>query len=283
VSGRTGEFWWTVVDAERHPLGVWQCERRWPASYAARGRGLSAVVVTNGPLMGKHLLMQREATKPNVVAELGLLATIGALLGALVSRRRSKTGWGAAVSCLVAITIGWWHCFTGWQPCGGVTGRRVTGSRTTFAGEGPRHAWIGRRDLPFASYAIGQGDLPDDLIEGLGGLIRVVRHGDVPETEWHDHDRDPELARMAEKRGVVAWALVPLGEGQEPVGVLVVVGSAHRTALEAGRLLQRLGARDAVATDLRRCAYLRVGGYDLVGPPPFSRQGIQHYGLYCGT
>jgi hypothetical protein len=279
VVANDGDFTYTVVDPRRHPLVVWQRRSRRPRDYERSAEALGAAVVTNGPLMGKKLLFGRNSDREQVAVDLALFTLAGALAGWALSPRAVR-GLGAVLGSVVAAPAAVWRVLSRWESCGAVASATLSVRETeTFDHEGPRHAWIGRSGVDFSTYAIGQGELPvDEVVEGVGGLLRVLCDGVIPRD-------DPEFARLGHKCGVVAWALAPRQPtwtaAGDVTGVLVVAGATQRTALDAAQTLAALGARDAVATDLRLCVLLRAGGALHVGPPAFSRQMIQQYGLAC--
>lgn len=284
VTGQFGSVHWVVVDPARHPLTVW---RGHPSG--RRATALDAVVVTNGPMMGRRLLRRWKVTR-------GLLAAVptatGAVLGVAVGvtvARRSRQGlaglgagagaaFGLAGAAAVAIGL-----LSAWTPCGVVRGAAAgIDDCRDFDDEGRGHAWLGRATggdpgaTGFASIGIGDGPLPDTVVEGTGGLVRLVRD--------HQVATGGDLTRLAGRRGTAAWGLVPtsgLDDQGEPDGVVVVIGSATLDVAEAAVVLQAMGARHAVAADPSGCALLVAGGRVLVGPPSWVRRRIQVYGLAC--
>ncbi len=264
-----------VVDPVRHPLRVWRRRSDAPTGYSAAARALGVAVFTNGPMMGKRVWPGVKVTRALVACELAgaLLAgrmlggPPGALLGGAMSAARS---------------------FRHWEPCGFVAGAgEGCARRRSFDGESARHGWIGRTGLPFGTYAVGCGDLPEDVVEGLGGLLLLVAGGRVVSGSGAGADLDA----LGAKSGVAAWGLVPLGEGElsangsgagaRPAGVLAVLGSPRMTAATAAGVLAGLGTDAAVGTDQRGAVMLGLGGTCVIRPP-WHRQAMQDYGLCCG-
>jgi hypothetical protein len=128
--------------------------------------------------------------------------------------------------------------------------------------------------------------LPPDLVEGAGGLIRLVRDFAPAGSRAEHAARDRDFLELKQKRGVVAWGLAPIETGQVsgggvPAGVLVVLGSKDATAAAAADQLCQAGVRDAVATDQRGMVMLGSRGRFMIGPPTALRQAIQVYGFCC--
>jgi hypothetical protein len=276
VSGQAGTGWWAVIDPTQHPLFVWRQTERGPFAYGRTALKLDAVVFSNGPMMGKRLGSRWKMGRRTAMAEVGAWTVLGGLAGLAASRGRLVAGLvGGGIGGVVA----WKRAFTNWLACGTVRSRLgAFEDGRNFDDEGRRHAWLGRRGRAFEAYAIGDGDLPADAVEGAGGLIRVLRDGRIAR-------EDPDFVELRHKRGCVVWSLLPLdpnARGRTNDGVLVVFGSQHADLEEAAVWLQRVGARDAVATDQRAMIMLGGRGRCWIGPPQPHRQGMQQYGFCCG-
>ena len=271
---------WVLVDPGRHRLEVWRREGRGLASYAASATRLDAAVFTNGPMMGKRLPSGRKLSRTSAAADAAVsvlvLAASGAAVGHVTGQRRPFAAAGAAVGAVRA----WRRCFAGWSSCGAAaSAANALRERATFDEEGRRHAWLGRFGPGFASYAVGHGDLPHDVTEGVGGLILLVRDFAVVSPGASEDEPGFDLAQLGRKRGVVAWALIPLEQPGE--GLLAILGSRQLDAATAAHALAAAGARDAVAADQSSCAMMGARTAFLVGPPPLHRQAMQTYGMGC--
>jgi hypothetical protein len=280
ISGRIADTAWAVVDPQRHPLFVWARASRLPGSYARSAQALDAVVVTNGPMMGKRLPGGRKVTRSWLPVEFALRGAIGASAGVLAGSRRRTPGPDGLIGAAVGVAIAAARSFTRWMPCGTVRGAGVD-DRRNFDSEGARHAWFGRRPgTGFDAYGIGDGDLPADVVEGMGGLILLVRDylvvGRVPGEPGYRRD----FAELGRKRGVVAWGLLPAAGGSD-TGVLVVLGGRGLDAVTAADALVSMGARDAVATDQSGSVLMGSRHTWLLRRPNLLRQSMQNYGLCC--
>lgn len=264
-----------VVDPMRHPLRVWRRCSDAPTGYSAAARALGAAVFTNGPMMGKRVFPGVKVTRARVAVELAGALLAGGALGGLAG-----AVLGGAISAA--------RSFRHWEPCGFIAGAgEGCTRRRSFDGESARHSWIGRTGVPFGTYAVGYGDLPEDVVEGVGGLLLLVAGGRVVSGPGAGADLDA----LGDKPGVAAWGLVPLGESgasadgggaaARPAGVLAVLGSPRMTAAAAAGLLAGLGADAAVGTDQRGAVMLGVGATCVIRPP-WHRQAMQDYGLCCG-
>jgi hypothetical protein len=288
LGGAGRQCQWFVVDPDRHPLHVWR-RRPGVSSYAGTAVDLGAAVFSNGPMMGRRLPGVGKLTRSRVglllaggtaVGTVGGIAAAGAARSADVAVP-ARSGAAALLGAVAGVAAGYAAGFTRWVPCGGVRGAAAgIEDGRDFDGEGTRHAWFGRRDRAFASYAIGDGDLPSDVAEGMGGLIALVRdHRVVDGPPGHPaHRRDFE--ELSDKPGVVAWGLAPVG-GSAGGGVLMVFGGRRLTAAQAAQALQAVGARDAVATDQSGSVLLGSGEQLRLPRPTPPRQSMQTYGLYC--
>jgi hypothetical protein len=274
---------WALVDPERHPLHVWKRSAPVCWSYARTARTLGATLFTNGPMMGKRLARTGKVTRTRVPAEfLGWVAA-GAGLGAgLAGLPRRRGRWlGGTVGSAAGALVAWRRSFTGWVPCGLVVGQagRID-DRRDFDGEGARHAWLGRFGIDFASYQIGDGELPSDVAEGMGGLIRLLHDYQIVGRRKGEPHYDRDFAELAAKKGVVAWALVPTGDRHD-AGVVLVLGGRMLDAASAASLLHGIGARDAAATDQSGSVMMGSGNLCILPTPSLLRQSMQVYGLYC--
>jgi hypothetical protein len=276
VSGQAGRAWWAVIDPTQHPLSVWRLTERGPLAYGRSALKLDAVVFSNGPMMGKRLGSRWKMGRRTAMAEVGVWTLVGGLAGLAAGRGRFVAG---LVGGVIGGVVAWRRAFTNWLACGTVRSRLgAFEDGRNFDDEGRRHAWFGRRGSTFEAYAIGDGDLPADVVEGAGGLIRVLREG-RPARE------DPDFVELSHKRGCVVWSLLPLdsnARGQTNDGVLVVFGSQYADLEEAAAWLQHVGVQDAVATDQRAMIMLGGQGRCWIGPPQPHRQGMQRYGFCCG-
>jgi hypothetical protein len=242
---------------------------------------LEAAIFTNGPMMGKrhgpHWKMGRRTA---LVESIGW-PTFGCFIGLAMSRGRAHPAIAGSVGLVTGIAVAWLRAFTNWLPCGTVrsTASGICDTRN-FDNEGRRHAWFGRRGTAFDSYAIGYGELPEDVVEGAGGLILLVRDFAAASADKSSAGYDEDFAQLRQKRGVVAWGLAPV-ESDQTDGVLVVVGSRRATAQAAATWLSAIGVRDAAATDQR--AMIMFGGEHafVIGPPLIHRQAMQQYGFCC--
>lgn len=323
--GRTDGVEWVMVDPERHPLTVWQRRSR-AGGYGATARGLRATVFTNGPYMGRHTragvaIRLAAGTGGGLLVALstrggGALTRGGGALacgeGALAcgegaparaaappahgrdapALRRHGARWSELASALAWASAGllavWRVTFAGWIPCGVIRGRNgaIVDDRD-FHGEGVTHAWFGRRGPTFPDHAIGLGDPPPDWREAMGGLVPLVLEGRDQSRSEGSTPAHADAARVAGKRKVVAWALLP-ASAVAPMcplaGVLLVLGTTTQPASRRlGTVLAGLGVHGAVATDTGGCAMLGHGSRFLIGPPWPHRQRIQRYGLCCGA
>ena len=284
--GRRAGYRWAVVDPERHPLHVWTRSAPGSWSYGRTARMLDAVLFTNGPMMGKRLAGCGKVTRSRVPAEFLLWMAAGAGLGAAAGLaglpRWRRGGWfGGTVGIVAGALVAWRRSFTGWVPCGQVLGQAGgIDDRRNFDREGARHAWLGRFGMDFASYQIGDGDLPADIKEGIGGLIRLLHDYQIVGRQAGDLRYCRDFAELAAKKGVLAWALVPVGHGPD-LGVLVVLGGRRLEARRAASLLHGIGARDAIATDQGGSIMMGGGNRWILPAPSLPRQSMQIYGLYC--
>lgn len=273
---------WSVVDPCLHPLHVWcGSGSRWHA-YSRSATQLGASVFTNGPMMGKRL-GRRKLTRRRAAWELARSAAAGAVAGFAAgngSPPRRRNGAALAVG-VVAGSATWRRLFTGWTPCGIVIGHEAgIADLRDFEREGRGHTWFGRFATEFDSYAVGSGHPADDVDEGLGGVISIVRDYRPPSRTPGSRGYDADFAALAAKKGVAAWGLVPL-ESTNLRGVLVALASRTLDAEAAAALLCSIGARDAVAMDQGGSVMLGSGRTFAVGPPPLHRQAMQTYGLCC--
>jgi hypothetical protein len=285
AAGRGVGCRWAVVDPERHRLHVWKRSSPAAWSYGRTARMLDATLFTNGPMMGKRLAGSK-VTRSRVAAEFLLWVAAGVGLGAgaaLAGLPRWRHGWwfGGTVGTAAGALAAWRRSFAGWVPCGLVLGQagRID-ERRNFDHEGGRHAWLGRSGVGFASYQIRDGDLPAGIEEGTGGLILLLRDYQIAGRRVGDPQYRRDFAELAEKKGVVAWALVPIGAGPD-AGVLVVLGGRKLDAASAASVLHGIGARDAVATDQSGSVMMGSGDGWLLPAPSLPRQSMQVYGLYC--
>jgi len=247
---------------------------------------MHAAVFTNGPMMGKRLSGGSKLTRGRVVGEFAAGAAAGGVAGLAVRRRHRRLGYATAV---LGVTCGvmraWTRSFTGWTPCGRVlSAEHEMDLRKSFDDEGPRHSWLGRFSTDFRSYAVGYGDLPDDVLEGVGGLILLVQEFAPVDVGGTHAAAASDFAQLSAKRGIVAWGLVPLEMSAEPAleGVLVILGSANvLDAATAASMLARVGARDAVGMDQRGAVMMGAGRSFLIRRPMLHRQALQTYGLCC--
>ena len=284
--GRGAGYRWAVVNPERHPLHIWK--RSAPAgwSYGRTARLLDAALFTNGPMMGKRLAGGAKVTRSRVPAEFGWWVAVGAGLGAgagLAGPWRSRRGrwFGGTIGIAAGALLAWRRSFTGWLPCGQVHSQAGgINDRSNFDREGARHAWLGRFGTEFASYQIGDGDPPAGVKEGTGGLIRMLDDYQIVGRRAGDPRYRRDFAELAAKTGVVAWALVPIGDGLD-AGVLVVLGGRRRDTAWAARVLHGIGARDAVATDQGGSIMMGRGDAWILPAASLPRQSMQVYGLYC--
>lgn len=283
MSGRDGLCVWTIIDPVQHPLFVWRKEGRGPFAYARTAQCLDAIAFSNGPMMGKRCApgwkVGRGVAAVELVAWPISMGAMGVVLARRAQFRRALALLGGG---LLGASIAWRRLFTGWIPCGMVrsTAAGIQDIRD-FDREGARHAWFGRRGLGFETYAIEQGDLPDDVLEGAGGLLLLVRDYAVPSTRAGDPTYDSDFAELRHKRGYIGWGLIPLPRVGPATGVLAIIGSLEENAEVAAERMCRLGARDAVLTDQRTMVMLGVEGRLTIGPPGPHRQTIQTYGFYC--
>jgi hypothetical protein len=290
-SGSLGGVHWVIVDPVRHPITVWR-GRPSPRRVSA----LDAVVVTNGPMTGRRLLHRWKVTRPLL---LGLSVTSGSIIGLAaacsaaglvhpghVGRQTRAQGvfWPSVTSVafgLAGAASTFAALLSGWVPCGVVRGVQAgIEDRRDFDGEGADHAWFARlagdRATEVVPAAIGDGPLPEAAVEGIGGLVRLVRDGRIPD--------GGDLSRLADRRSAVAWAVVPSRRGDESsLDSVLIVGSGVLDLTETAEWLRAFGARDAVAADPSGCTLLAVNGKVLVGPPVWARRRIQRYGLACGA
>jgi hypothetical protein len=280
--GRSTGSRWAVVDPDRHPLRVWQRSSRTAWSYARSARALDAALFTNGPMMGRRLPGGRKVTRSWVPVEFALWTATGAAAGAatgIAMGRGPHRRHGVLAGAAAGVAVAWRRSFTGWVPCGRVHGQagRIDDGRD-FDGEGRGHAWLGRTGHGFAGHRIGDGDLPSDVEEGTGGLIRLVHDHRVVSRHAGHPDYRRDFAKLSDRPGVVAWGLVPTGPD---TGVLVVLGDRRMPAASAAYVLHGIGARDAVATDLSGSVLMGSGTGCLLPRPSLPRQSMQLYGLCC--
>jgi hypothetical protein len=285
--GRGAGFRWAVVAPERHPLYVWKRSAPASWSYVRTARALDAVLFTNGPMMGRRLTGGRKVTRSRVPVEFALWAAAGAGVGAAsaglagLPGRRYGRHVGGTAGTAAGIAVAWKRIFTGWVPCGRVRGQADgTDDRRNFDHEGARHAWLGRSGVEFATYGIGDGDLPAGVTEGTGGLILLLHDYRIAGRRPGDPGYRRDFAELAAKKGVVAWALVPTGNGADS-GVLLVLGGRRMDALTAANMLRCIGARDAVATDQSGSIMMGSGHRCVLPAPSLPRQAMQVYGLCC--
>lgn len=282
VDGVGADCAWYVVDPVRHPFRVWSRAPR--RTYAGTAAALQASVFSNGPMVGLRLPVGGKITRTKA-AGAAVSSTLGfAALGrqaqrVVAARRRIDRRSGkAAVTAGAGLgaVVAYLNLFTGWVACGSVvSASNRLNERNSFDDEGRRHAWLGRRGVDFDSYRIDAGDAPADLVEGLGGLMLLVWDYEVIDTD--PGERSHDLRELGHKRGVVAWGLTPGVAG----GVLVILGSASMTALQAARTMQASGVRDAVGMDQRGSVMLGHGRQFTMRRPALHRQTMQTYGLSC--
>ena len=316
--GRDDDCWWAIIDPRAHPLCVWKKRNPGIAAYRNSAEALEATVFTNGPMMGKRLGSTLKITRALAAwafAKWISAGVIGGLIAGAGSRSPELFGISGAA---IGIAHAWGRTFTNWVPCGAVCSRdsRID-DRRNFDDEGETHAWIGRFASDFSSYRIGIGDLPEGLREGLGGLILLMRDFTPASTERGDAAFNRDFAQLSQKKGVVAWGLVPLdrehavarrtfpphrhardwasaspqcvdlqgpdarGTQPEEEGVIVVIGSRTLDCKVVAARLCSIGTRDAVAMDQSACSMMGAGRHTIIGPPPLHRQAMQLYGLYC--
>ncbi|MEO8289051.1 MAG: hypothetical protein ABI670_21790 [Chloroflexota bacterium] len=290
--GSSRDCWWAVVDPEAHPLYIWRKSGRGITAYGRTALSCNATVFTNGPMMGKRYSPARKVTKRSVVWEFARWASAGAIGGlAAGSVLQSRRAYG--IGCIAATGLGvanaWRNTFTNWVPCGTVRSRNsAVHDRQDFDNEGRTHSWFGRFSTDFASYGIGQGDLPAGVLEGLGGLIRLISDFSVASKRPGDVAFNGDFAQLSQKKGIAAWGLIPLNghldtssASSAAGGVIIVIASRNINAEEAADRLCRIGTRDAVAMDQSGCTMMGIQQQFMVGPPPPHRQAMQLYGLSC--
>jgi hypothetical protein len=275
---------WAVVDPRVHRLRVWQ--KRPSASYSDTAIAMDAAVFTNGPMMGKRLSRRSKLTRRRVAGEFAARTAAGAAAGLAVRRRHRRLGGAtAALGLAYGSMRAWTRSFTHWTPCGRVvSAEHQINELKSFDDEGPRHSWFGRFSTDFQSYAIGYGDLPSDVVEGLGGLILLVQDFAPVGAGGTGAGPGSDFAQLSAKRGIVAWGLVPLETSAEAglEGVLIVLGSDHALdAATAAWMLAEIGARDAVGMDQRGAVMMGAGRSFLIRRPRLHRQAMQTYGLCC--
>jgi hypothetical protein len=274
---------WAVVDPRAHPLVVWRKRGRGVTAYGDTPLAMAPALFTNGPMMGKRFSSRAKLTRRRVAWEFAAATGTAVAAGLCVTPGRWRYALGGAGAALGSFRA-WRRSFTGWTSCGHAVGaRHGIQVRSSFDGEGARHSWLGRFGTDFASYAIGYGDLPAGVVEGLGGLILLVDDY-APVAKPRDAlGPGSDLDELAHKRGIVAWGLVPLDVDSDPglSGVVVVLGSRILDARAAAGRLAGIGARQAVGMDQSRCAMMGAGRTFLLGPPPPHRQAMQIYGLAC--
>lgn len=284
VFGRESGVVWAVLDPHRHALVVWGRHpsgraRGHALGYARAAAGLGATVFTNGPMMGRQVPGLGKLTRARVLAVHALAAVTGGGTGysvgsALAGRRGGLIGaWAAAA---VSLSLAHRAAFDRWVPCGGVRGTGF-GLRDTrdFDSEGARHAWFGRSGSGYESYAIGAGDLPEHVLEGMGGVIPLLRNGHLLDGRPGEEHHHPDFQALQAKRGVVAWGLAPVAR------VLMIVGGRAISAGDAARVLRGAGVTDAVATDQRGSIMLGRQRRHLLPRPSQPRQRMQQFGFAC--
>ena len=282
VYGFAGSYWWAVVDPYQHPLCVWQKTNIPPAAYSRSGRNLNAAIFTNGPMMGKRFSSGRKITKMMTPLAFASWTALGGVMGVALTRSRWAQAMLGALGAAAGVMVAWQRIFVGWTPCGYVISEtNGIDDRTNFDDEGDSHAWIGRFGTAFGSYQIDRGNLPTDVVEGMGGMILIAKDFAPVSCDPDAPSYDYDFAHLHQKRGVVAWGLAPLAEGQQRDGVLVVLGSHQLDLKEAATYLCDIGVRDAVATDQRGCVMLGSHKHMLLKSPAPYRQTMQSYGLYC--
>lgn len=322
VYGRGRGFWWVVVDPWAHPFYVWRKsgDHLSAATYSSTARALGGAVFTNGPMMGKRFGPARKVTKRSVAWEFLKRGGLGAA-GGLVAGSRIRSSYGRCLAASTGAAIGlataYERSFKNWVPCGAVYScQSRINDRRNFDDEGRTHAWFGRFSRHFASYCIGIGDLPAGVLEGVAGLILLVRDYEPTSKRAGEGVFNQDFAQLSQKRGVVAWGLAPLPNDRtycrdngsphkeerhqaspsgvytgsqglsagvnRPEGVIVVIGSRWKLdAEEAQTRLCVMGVRDAVATDQSGCIMMGAGREFMVRPPPPHRQAMQTYGMCC--
>jgi hypothetical protein len=283
ASGSADGFAWFVIDPRRHPMGVWKRSDGRAAAYARAAQNLNAVVFTNGPMMGKRHGPFWKLERRTALLEFFFWPILAGALAGLVRRVLGNSVGLLSIAVLAGIGLSWNRVFAHWLPCGTVHSTSAhLEDRRNFDNEGCRHVWFGRTGTEFATYAIGDGDLPAGTVEGAGGLIPLVRQFRPVSSEPTNADYHPEFARLHHKRGVAAWGLAPLSDtsGDED-GVIVVAASREASAHEAAMWLSSIGIRDAVATDQRAMIMLGSRREFVIGPPQLHRQAMQDYGLFC--
>jgi hypothetical protein len=284
--GRDSSGAWAIVDPRAHPMHVWQKRDGAAASYGDTAIAMDFAMFTNGPMMGRRLSPRSKLTRRRVAWEF-VGAAVGA--GAIAALGLGRAGYSryalGAVGAACGSVHAWRRSFTGWRPCGHViSAQHRIREQVSFDHESPRHSWIGRFSTDFQSYVIGYGDLPENVVEGLGGLIMLVQ--DFAPVRGNGPGVGPgsDFAQLRHKRGIIAWGLVPLRMSGDPdlAGVIVILGSQKAfDAATAARLLARIGARDAVGMDQSGSVMMGARQSFLVGPPPLHRQSMQTYGLCC--
>jgi hypothetical protein len=316
VYGRDDDFWWAIVDPRVHPLCVWKKRVSGIAAYGTSAQALNAAVFTNGPMMGKRLGPTHKITRGSAAWEFAKWTGAGVIAGLVVGLGwRSPYLWGVG-GAAIGIAHAWSRAFTNWVPCGAVRSRDGgIDDRRNFDDQGETHAWFGRFGKDFSSYCIGEGDLPDGVCEGLGGLILLVRSFTPASTKIGHAAFNRDFAQLSKKKGVVAWGLVPIDpecvvapgvspQGRRawdraiasarcvdrqgpstrrtrPEGVIVVIGGQKLDCEIAAARLCAIGTRDAVAMDQSACVMMGAARHFMIGPPPLHRQEMQLYGLYC--
>jgi hypothetical protein len=281
IRGKTGTSAWALVDPLLHPLYVWKKEGISPCSYGRTAVSLRAAVFTNGPFVGKRLASGLKVTRGRAARAVAIPSGVVASWVYAASPRWRGLGAVAAGGAVAAATAT--RVFNHWIPCGYVVGERhgIYDFRD-FDCEGRAHMWFGRLDFDFDSYHIGQGYPPRGVVEGVGGLLPLVR-------DYRLACFDTEFRSFLYKRGLAGWALIDLHRSPTCVGssdsgsrgVLFVFGDRTLTAVDAAGLLVSLGARDAVATDQRASVLVGAESTFAIGPPSILRQAVQQYGLYC--
>lgn len=288
--GRSVDSWWVVVDPRLHPLYVWRRSGTGMQVYGRTAQALGAAVFSNGLMPGKRFSRRRKVTRSSALLEFALWSGIGAIGGCAAARGLHRRLLAGAAGGMLGFFAAWQRTFTNWLPCGRVQSEANSiDDRRNFDNEGPTHTWFGRFANDFASYRIGDGDLPLGVLEGSGGLISLVRDFKPPSKSPDDPRYAHDFASLFQKKGVVAWGLVPLDQAWDvtvngepgPDGVVVVFGSSHLDAEAAAQRLCAIGTRDAVALDQRASIMLGTDREFMIGPPPIHRQGMQTYGFYC--
>jgi hypothetical protein len=275
IYGHNDPWYWAVVDPMRHPLYVWP-KKGTGGDYTSSAKALSAVVFSNGPMMGR-------LSPTKMVSMLIVIPTVIGLIGYAIGG--PVVGLIAGGFSLLTVYL---KITKDWDPLGPVFGRHHGVQDSGIKNPDPWLAIIGRsvrspmERTPISDYVMRIGTNDSGLDEAIGGLIPLIQSSAIFSSTVGATNYNPAFAGITnpQVKGVVAWGLIfpPITEG-----ALIVIGSDKSGVSPAlPGILAAIKVRDAAAMDGNNSVLLGEHN-DAWFEPPNLKERIEKYGFYCGT